>query len=185
MASNVTIDDRAFKQHQAERIARARDLTPVMQVIQQKIMTETDMNFRREQSPEGIGWEKSERAKKQNGKTLQHKGILRASISTGRKFNINKVDKQSVQVGTNLPYAPIHQYGGSINRNAQSRYVNFKISKSGNWRFAKKKKANFQRGVTYKAYTISMPQRRFIGITPKMSKEFNERITRYIITGKR
>ena len=69
-------------------------------------------NFEQEQAPDGRKWKQSRRAAAQSGKTLQNSARLRSSI-TYKKASLEK----AVYVGTNLPYAAIHQFGGRTGRN--------------------------------------------------------------------
>ncbi len=73
-------------------------------------------------------WEKSERAREQAGMTLQDTGQLAASIAVtvagsgslsindagGELFRISNNGEFDVELGSNKPYAPIHQYGGDV-----------------------------------------------------------------------
>jgi phage virion morphogenesis protein len=199
----VTIDDSLFRRHEAERLARIRDMRPAMQIVEQDIITSTDMNFRRAQTPEGTAWEPLKKStikqrRKGSSKPLNDTGVLRASITTGKKGNVNQVNNQSVQVGTNLPYAAIHQFGGTINRDARSGMISWKM-KDGKMQFhggLKSMKNGFAESTKYtkkgtymrlrhsfKAYTITIPCRQYMGLTPKMREKYNRICTKYILTG--
>lgn len=58
-------------------------------------------------SPDGAAWPKSLRATVEGGKTLLDSGLLAASI-----HNIPGRDR--VEIGTNLIYAGVHQFGATI-----------------------------------------------------------------------
>lgn len=86
---------------------------------------------------------------------LKDTGRLRQSIRpTSNDFG--------AEVKTNLEYAAIHNYGGTIKIPARERTLNFKVNKNGQSRFAKLKHANFQQTVQGKAHAIKMPARPFM-----------------------
>lgn len=112
----------------------------------------TALSFRNESSPQGVPWIPSKRAQKQGGQTLTDTGTLRRSIN----YQV-KSDTQ-VEIGTNVPYGAIHQYGfkGSINIPAHSR----------------------KGGISVSAHTrnLNMPARPFIGFGDKAIKEIEKAI---------
>ncbi len=67
----------------------------------------TMQRFIEERGPGGISWEKSLRAKEENGQTLRDFGHLYNSLT----YDFNET---SVSWGTNKQYAGIHQFGGTI-----------------------------------------------------------------------
>lgn len=68
--------------------------------------TEVSLGFRDSRSPYGEAWDPVQRG----GQPLVDKGILRNSINSqyGADF---------AEVGTNVVYGPIHQFGGKTGRN--------------------------------------------------------------------
>lgn len=82
----------------------------VMRNISRTLKTESDEFFEDEQAPDGTPWIKSGRAIAEGGAVLQDSGILARSITSdyGGGF---------ASVGSNLPYARIHQLGGKAGRN--------------------------------------------------------------------
>jgi len=67
--------------------------------------------FKEGVDPEGVPWIESERAKQEGGKTLVNKTHLRDSIT-----HIPSDD--SVEHGSDMIYAAIHQFGGETGRNS-------------------------------------------------------------------
>lgn len=57
--------------------------------------------------PDGQSWQVSQRAALEGGKTLVLHGYLRDSIT-------HTVDGAALEVGTNIVYGAIHQFGGTI-----------------------------------------------------------------------
>lgn len=82
------------------------DLTPAMRKIAGTLTNVVEENFEAEGRPR---WKPSERAASEGGVTLQKSGRLAASISTGH-------DATSAQIGSNVEYAAIHQFGGKAGR---------------------------------------------------------------------
>ena len=123
-------------------------------------------------------WEQSQRAKKQGGQTLNDDGHLAGSIRVSSKIIqngvIDLVDGKlvaqnpviEVEMGSNMPYATIHQFGGVISRQASSKVLNFKTHKSGKHKgktlFAKEKKATRSQKVSVGAYSITIPRRPYL-----------------------
>lgn len=91
----------------AALLARSGDLTPVMEQIGRYFETRTAERFEHERGPGDVAWPKSLRAKLQNGQTLTDTARLRKSITS-------RATPSSVAVGTNVIYAAIHQFGGTI-----------------------------------------------------------------------
>lgn len=114
MSELITIEINALEVQNmfARLIAKAQDLTPVMNEIAGEMLYAVERNFDEEGRPK---WPKlkpstlAQRAKegKEGGKILQRSGRLAASIT---KYS----DGNQAIVGTNVVYAAIHQMGGEI-----------------------------------------------------------------------
>lgn len=78
--------------------------------------TETIMNFRRSVAPDGTAWAA---IKHRKGKPLVDTGRLRNSII------VESSDTEAV-IGTNLIYAPVHQFGATI-KPKNGKFLRFKI----------------------------------------------------------
>lgn len=124
------------------RLARtmpAGDMTPAMQQLGRVLKTGAQLRFRTGKGPDGTAWKKSLRAATQGGQTLRDQGLLANSITW-------EASRSSVAVGTNLIYAPIHQFGGTI-RASSATTLRFRLA-TGQW-------------VSPKA--VTMPARPFLG----------------------
>ncbi|MFB0515165.1 MAG: phage virion morphogenesis protein [Candidatus Neomarinimicrobiota bacterium] len=102
-----------------DRIAAALtnfDPTDVGRNIGEQLRTETIFRFQRGESPKGEKWPESARVKAQGGQTLVNSAALRNSITY-------QVDQESIRLGTDLIYGPIHQYGGVIRAKNAPRLV--------------------------------------------------------------
>lgn len=96
------------------------------------------------------------RAKKgKAGKILQVSGRLIGSINM-------KYDNNSAVVGTNIKYARIHQFGGTIDHPGGTKY---KIVGPGRAVFVKNKNKRYT-GIT-KPHPIPIPARPFLKLVPK------------------
>jgi len=135
------------------KVGKTRDL---MENLGGIVRDETLLNFRNERAPDGSKWKKSHRAKSQGGQTLRDTGLLRNSIN----YRVNS--DTEVEVGTNVPYGPTHQYGAVVNAKS-TKYLNFKIG--GAW--ASKK-------------SVTIPARPFIGINKRIVDKVNAEIERQI-----
>lgn len=87
---------------------RAADMTPLMDQIGSVLIDGANMRIGTTNvDPDGVPWEPSQRAIEDGGKTLRRDGYLATSIEAIAYPNM-------VEVGSNLPYAGIHQAGGTI-----------------------------------------------------------------------
>lgn len=81
-----------------------------------------------------------------------------------------------VEVGTNKVYAAIHQFGGTIEKYAQSRQIYRRYDKRsgalGN-RFVSRSKSNFATWHEIKEHTIDIPARPFLGVSADDEAEFD------------
>jgi phage virion morphogenesis protein len=85
----------------------AIDFTPAMAAIADYMRSEAVTGFETETGPDGARWRPSARALEDGGLTLTDTGQLRQSITAAS-------DATSAIAGTNLIYAAIHQFGGTI-----------------------------------------------------------------------
>ncbi|MFI3271828.1 MAG: phage virion morphogenesis protein [Pseudomonadota bacterium] len=81
----------------------------LLENIGEVLVSGTMKRFSDEEDPEGGKWPKSKRAVEQEGQTLVDTASLRNSIDRA-------TTSSSVMVGSNLPYARIHQKGGKAGR---------------------------------------------------------------------
>jgi len=120
----------------------------------------------------------SKKAKDEGRAILVLTGRLRRSI---RVINTT-VD--SVTVGTNVPYAKIHNEGGTALHYAHGQILNFDHAPTnGRWRFGKARTVQQQRGIktirraSFKEYTTKMPQRKFLGNSRRLTRDISTMFT--------
>ncbi len=103
----VSIQDEGVKNLLQTLRHRVKDLRPAMHSIGRIVRNSVVDNFLMEEAPSGRGWVPSRRAIKDRGRTLADTGRLQNSINI-------RVYADSVDVGTNVKYAGIHQIGGRV-----------------------------------------------------------------------
>jgi phage virion morphogenesis protein len=122
--------------------ARLKDTEPLFNEIGLALVTSTGFRFEQERDPDGNPWPQSLRAMFTSGKTLTDTALLVNSITY-------EASDDSVAVGTNLIYAAIHQFGGTIKSKTKSGLW-FRTVGNGDWARAK---------------SVEIPQRSFLGLS--------------------
>lgn len=103
-----------------ERLSRTLwDLWSTMDAIGAYLVSSAHRRFERQAGPDGKAWPQSLRARIQGGWTLLDSGRLRASLTW-------LAGRDTVEVGSNVIYAAIHQLGGTI-RAKNAPNLRFKI----------------------------------------------------------
>ncbi|MCJ8342472.1 MAG: phage virion morphogenesis protein [Cetobacterium sp.] len=171
-----------------EKIEKTKNLEPLLKTIAIDIKKETQLNFKKQQDPNGQTWKKNRRG----GQILAKTGILKQSFTTYIHGNI-------ASVGTNIPYARIHQYGGTI-KPKRGKYlaipINRKVEGSSPKDFTdtvciKAKNALYiVRKIDKKGKNLEflfklqkeviIPERKFLGINDKMKNKYAVLTKKYI-----
>lgn len=108
MAKNgVSLNWGGFDRALGNAIHRMGDTQDLMDSIGETLRSSTLKRFDDEEDPTGKKWKPSARAAAEGGKTLDKEGHLKDSIDY-------HATSSKVMVGSNLPYARIHQLGGTI-----------------------------------------------------------------------
>ena len=109
----VKVDD-AKVQAAIDGLAKqAGHLRPVMQVIGRKVSNRVRLGFRAGQEPSGARWKP---LRFRNGQPLRDTGRLLASITS-------QAGDDYVDIGTNVKYGPVHQFGAVIKPKKAKRLV--------------------------------------------------------------
>ncbi len=155
----ITLDDAPLRTAIEVLRGAPEHLYPALDAIGAAMEAKTRLRFREGIDPDGAAWPPSKRALKVHGQTLVKSGRLRDSIT-------HNVFDGGVEWGSNVIYAAIHQFGGTIHREAGTQKIYRKVSKSGELgnRFVKKRVANYMTEHAHGAYDIHMPQRSFLGV---------------------
>ena len=107
------------------------------------------------------GWIKERRLTGPRPKFLGVKsGRLRSSITASP--TVQEGNEYITKIGTNVEYAPIHEFGGVIHRNPRSSlFIQNRFSRgSKKGRF--KKGSTRGRGFTFQGYDVTIPSRPFL-----------------------
>lgn len=175
----ITVDD-AQARAMLERLGEpgTQDLMPR---LGEYLQASTQKRFKSQTAPDGTAWAPlqpryARRKKYAKDKILTLRGYLRGGI------HYQVTGAAEVEVGSNTKYAAIHQLGGSIDQNAQSRKVRYR-SVSGRVLFAgkKHKKGVTERWVTRGAYQVNIPARPFLGISTEDDKEIRSIILDWVV----
>lgn len=105
--SGCSLSRGGFDKALGNAVKRIGNTRALMASIGEALVSGVKTRFKKEEDPEGKKWEPSARALAEGGKTLTKDAHLRDSIDYA-------ATPTRVMVGSNLPYARIHQYGGTI-----------------------------------------------------------------------
>lgn len=140
--------------------ARLDHPKPMFDDIGSSLVTSTQRRFEESRAPNGSPWPPSLRALAVGGKTLVDSTRLMLSI-------VHNAWDAGVEVGTNVVYAAIHQFGGLIKRAARTQTIYRKYDPRTDELsalFVKRSKANYAEDVAVPAHVIKMPVRAFLGL---------------------
>lgn len=145
----------------------------VVQDIGTAVVNDSLENFEK-QAFTNNPWPKRKNKKDQSRALLVKSGRLRRSV------RVIASSPTSVTIGSDVPYAGVHNDGGMINRAARSetfvrnRHKRGKLGKMFGGMGAFRKGTTPGKGLTFKAYSYNMPRRRFLGMSTKLHKEIRE-----------
>jgi phage virion morphogenesis protein len=184
MRINVNVNSEAVQAALRCLGRAASDLAPVLSGIGAGIVADAQMRFKDSRDPYGQGWLALSRRtiaqrRKGSNKPLLDTGRLRNSIS------YRLVGADAVDIGTNVAYAAIHQFGGVIQHHPQSRLVRLrqvKVKRQDGTsylatRFAKDshKKARAARGTNAAGWSVRIPARPYLATTARgLPREYGE-----------
>lgn len=142
---------------------RGVDLAPIMRQIGNELLQLRSQRFRLGLGVNGVPWKPKQRVIKGKSRPLIFSGRMADGIAL-------QADATSVTLGSVLPYARIHEFGGSITLRPFSRKVLFRevgAAGSGRYQFALKKsksKRLVSKPVTYGQRVINIPARPWLGL---------------------
>lgn len=125
-------------------------------------------NFRKK-SWNDVPWKQRARGNKSHNPLLVGKTrrLINSVNRSAREANITRI-----KWATDIPYAQIHNDGGTIHVRAHQKTVGFR-KKRGEYRYvfakigAKKRGATLANDYTIPAHDVKMPKRRFMGVNQK------------------
>ena len=106
---DIEVDDKRVRGSIGKLLDAVADPRAALDEIGSRLVASTLERFRSESAPHGTPWQQSLRALVQSGQTLQNTGRLRDSIQ-------HVVRGDGVEVGSNVVYAAIHQFGGKTGK---------------------------------------------------------------------
>ncbi|MDA9095413.1 phage virion morphogenesis protein [Porticoccaceae bacterium] len=139
-----------------DRALKLGDTAKLMSRIGRALVTDIDFNFRRSQGPDGRPWKP---LKSRKGQPLRDTGRLQRSI-------VFDADKSQVAVGTNVLYAPTHQFGAVI-KPKKGPFLIFAVPGPGG-----KKRFVFAR-------QVEIPARPFIGLETRQVDKINSLVDKW------
>jgi phage virion morphogenesis protein len=113
----VRIDDAAIQRAMAQALSRANDLTPAMQDIGEHMLLATRDRFDTETAPDGSKW--AALSPRYAARKARMRGALKGILTrrgTLRDTIRYKASATEVIIGSDRPYAAIHQLGGQAGR---------------------------------------------------------------------
>lgn len=174
--TTIEVDDRQVKAAFARLSALAIAPGPVLDEVGDNLTEMRRARFIRGQGPNRVPW-KAKRPRK-DGKNLPLvvSGRLRDTLAWRREGD-------AVLIGSDLPYARIHEFGGQIRQYAYSRKVGFRAGTvRGQQRlvFARRKEATSFKPVTYGERLINIPARPFLATDAEDTAEIRDIVDRQI-----
>lgn len=178
----ITLDDREVRDALAQARERLTNLRPLMTALAGRLHDAVEANFAAEGRPK---WPElrpatiRQREKKGYwpGKLLQRRGQLARSIEPG-------ANAERAWVGTNLRYAAIHQFGGTIQKRARTQVIAYDERAR---RFMSRRKARRRKagsvGVRFAAigaHTVTLPPRPYLTLTPGDREDLVAIVRRYL-----
>jgi len=172
--ASITITDTAT-QGLALVIRISRKPTAMMRDIGGYVLFSTQRRFETQTGPDGVQWKSlsPRTAKARAGRKVRGTDhILRQSVRLYNSLTMRS-DDTTAQVGTNVEYAAIHQFGGTIAMQERQARLSFKkIRGKRGVRFVK----TGTRGATVQdatigAHTVRIPPRPYLGINAADQEE--------------
>jgi len=160
--AGLKIESAALEAMLGNALAAGLDLSDLMERMAGHLEFSTARHFEQERSPDGTPWPPSLRALAEGGQTLTKTARLRQSITS-------RAGATSAEVGTNVVYAAIHQFGGEVKHAARTvtLYRHYDAATDTfDPKFRKKKRSNFATDHQVGAYTVTVPARPFLGVGP-------------------
>ncbi|ENG0235615.1 phage virion morphogenesis protein [Burkholderia multivorans] len=186
---DLIIDASRFESVMGRILGLMRDATPLMALIAPLMHEAVDENFAQEGRPKWLGLSKKTLKRRREdagtGKILQRIGRLAQSIT-------DTWDATSARVGTNVVYAAIHQFGGTIQRHPMSGYVRLRKGRDGMIMrqadhphlavFAKKdhKRVKIVKWTRTQGWTIKIPARPFFVLTESDNVHIETEVTAFL-----
>ncbi len=169
-ALEMSLDEfAAFLNRKASDLTRL-DLSKPLAVILLLAKSSIKENFAGSHAPDGTPWlplKQARQGKRHKGSSplpLRDTGLLMASTGGG-PHHVEHVTDREMSVGSNLEYAAIQNYGGTVHVSERTR--------SKPWVFTNQHgQTIFTRHI--KAHSVTIPARQFIGWSPQLIEDVSD-----------
>ncbi|WP_437871294.1 phage virion morphogenesis protein [Methylorubrum extorquens] len=194
----ITVDDREIAAGLQQLVDAGANLAPAMEAIGAALLFSTQRRFEAKAGPDGQAWApfapstlKRMRESRKPAQLLRDTSRLYQSLTY-------QADADSAEVGTNVVYAAIHQFGGDIvmpEREGSATFVTVRQgagkTKDGRrvgsrLRFARastRAKSRETKRFTVPAHAVSIPARPYLGISPADKVEILAIISDHLAAG--
>lgn len=174
-------------------MGRADNPAPVLRAIGDLMVASADRNFEAEGRP---AWRPVAKATARRKAKAGHSKILMWSGNLARSITF-KVAGRTVVLGSNEPYARIHQEGGVIQRQGREGSVRLRTDAKGRLLRQGKEgrkahlavfasgshKRAVERAFTHGAYQIHIPARPFLTFQPGEPEAYGALVLNYVLSG--
>jgi phage gpG-like protein len=167
-----------FLRRQAEAVTSLDFARPLRTIA---VAAKADMkeNFASGHGPDGTSWvplkqpRQGKRHKNSSPLPLRDTGLLMASVAAAGRGHVERIDASSLEVGTNLEYAAIHQFGGTVHKPARQRPHPQKP-----WVFQGPEGPIFTRKI--REHDVVIPARPFIGWSAELLEQTQDILGRFL-----
>lgn len=166
----IRLDDDATQARLASlvQLLDGRSLKPTLREIRDELLSIRTERFITGRGVNGVLWPAKKRPRKGRDKTLVFSGRLRDSMGA-------RIEGNTLTIGSVLPYAAIHEFGGKIVQQLYSRNVRFTTRRAERGNGSVYQRTLFARGndrakkvtskrVTFGERVINIPARPWLGI---------------------
>ena len=166
---SVTINDQGMLDQLGALVDRMDNATGFYKNVGEYLLNSIHDNFDREETPAGMAWQglKEQTKRRREQLRLTPIRILRARGRLAGSFS-SVATATEVRVGTPVPYAAIHNFGGDIEQQPRKQTIYQRYDEKTDTlhqKFVRKSRSNFARDVDVGAHTITIPARRFAGVS--------------------
>jgi len=199
----IDLDSFTAKKQLQGLLDASQDLKPLLINLGALAMREFDKNFRAQGRPK---WQDLHpktlyRRKKsgRGGRILRDTGRLQQSLSQGKPGNVYRLEPRSLTIGSNVKYAAIHQFGGTVKLRPRSDMAPRTFARVGNRLLFRGKDGKVRVGskldgtpirkkfaaaasvrMTFKERTIRIPARPYLVIPPEALNLFQRAVQQWI-----
>jgi phage virion morphogenesis protein len=151
--------------------AQTLDLSVPMRIIAELVKSSIKKNFATGAAPDGTPWlplkrpRQGKRHKGSSAQPLRDTGLLMASVTSAGPHHLETIGSNFLEIGTNLVYAGVHQFGATINQAERHRRKP--------WVFTNEQGATiFTRRI--RAHTVRLPARPFLGFSDELVQDISD-----------